>query len=151
NGAIRWIKTSGTGNTGWRVEYGDTGWRRLAPLGEYFTGEGDILFRRINNNVTMKFVDVGVDTQGKSLIYLLELGCMPVECRAEYRDRTSFWVSNVSAKPNYLITIAQGSRIRYQATTAPGSPTGPGNQSMRGQGTWITDQPWPSTSPGTPA
>lgn len=25
-GAIRWIKTSGTGTTGWAVEYGDTGW-----------------------------------------------------------------------------------------------------------------------------
>ena len=28
-GAIRWIKTSGTGNTGWVVEYGDTGWRDI--------------------------------------------------------------------------------------------------------------------------
>lgn len=29
NGAIRWVKTSGTGNTGWAVEYGDTGWRNI--------------------------------------------------------------------------------------------------------------------------
>ena len=151
NGAIRWIKVSGTGNTGWRVEYGDTGWRRLEPLGEYFTGEGDVLFRRINNNVTMKFVDVGVDTQGKSLIYLSEPGYIPAEFRGEYGDRTSFWVSNVIANPNYLITIAQGSRIRYQYTTTPGSHPGTGNQAMRGQGMWVTDQPWPSTLPGTPA
>ena len=151
NGAIRWIKASGTGTAGWRVEYGDTGWRRLAPLGEYFTGEGDILFRRINNNVTVKFVDVGVDTQGKQLVYLSEPGYIPAEFRGAYEDRTSFWVSNASANPNYLLTIAQGSRIRYQTTTAPGSHPGTGNQAMRGQGMWITDQPWPSTLPGTPA
>lgn len=151
NGAIRWVKTSGAGNTGWRVEYGDTGWRRLEPLGEYFTGEGDILFRRINNNVTIKFVDVGVDAQGNSLIYLSEPGYIPAGFRGEYGDRTSFWVSNVIANPNYLITIAQGSRIRYQYTTDPGSHPGTGNQALRGQGTWITDQPWPSTLPGTPA
>src|SRR5699024_1181871 len=29
NGAIRWIKSSGAGNTGWMVEYGYTGWRNL--------------------------------------------------------------------------------------------------------------------------
>lgn len=27
NGAILWVKASGTGNTGWKVVYGDTGWR----------------------------------------------------------------------------------------------------------------------------
>lgn len=26
-GAVKWIKASGTGSTGWRVLYGDTGWR----------------------------------------------------------------------------------------------------------------------------
>ena len=29
NGAIEWIKTSGTGNTGWSVIYGDSGWRNV--------------------------------------------------------------------------------------------------------------------------
>lgn len=29
NGAIRWIKASGTGNTGWRVEYDDEAWRSI--------------------------------------------------------------------------------------------------------------------------
>ncbi len=31
NGAIRWIKKTGSGNTGWVVEYGDTGWRNITP------------------------------------------------------------------------------------------------------------------------
>jgi len=29
NGAIRWFKKTGSGNTGWIVIYGDTGWRSL--------------------------------------------------------------------------------------------------------------------------
>jgi len=28
-GAVEWIKVSGTGNSGWKVAYGDTGWRSL--------------------------------------------------------------------------------------------------------------------------
>src|SRR5699024_5199841 len=51
NGAIRWIKTSGTGNTGWKVEYGDTGWRSSDAD---FLATGSIMIRRINNNVYLK-------------------------------------------------------------------------------------------------
>lgn len=32
NGAVEWVKASGTGNTGWRVVYGDTGWRNIGSL-----------------------------------------------------------------------------------------------------------------------
>ena len=31
NGALKWIKRTGDGNTGWQVLTGDTGWRTL-PL-----------------------------------------------------------------------------------------------------------------------
>ena len=32
NGAIRWVKAQGSGSTGWRVVYGDTGWRNVESL-----------------------------------------------------------------------------------------------------------------------
>src|SRR5690349_4343990 len=32
NGAIKWIKVTGSGNTGWKVLYGDTGWRDIRSL-----------------------------------------------------------------------------------------------------------------------
>lgn len=150
NGAIRWIKTSGTGNTGWSVEYGDTGWRRLEPVGQYFTGEGDVLLRRRGSSVTIRFESVGVDAQGSALLYLTEPSYIPVGFRCSYSDRPSFWVSNSNANPNYLLTIAQGSRIRYQTSTSPASHPGTGYQAMRGQGTWVTDESWPSTLPGVP-
>ena len=150
-GSIRWIKTSGTGNTGWSVEYGDTGWRRLEPLGEYFTGDGHIVFRRIGSRVTIRFAGVGIDTGGKALVYITDVGFIPSGFRAEYADRPTFWISNNNANPNYLITIAQGSRIRYQGSSVTGSHPGTGNLVMRGQGSWVTDDPWPTSLPGTPA
>src|SRR5699024_9845752 len=48
NGAIRWIKTSGTSTSGWRVEYGDTGWRELVPINGWV---GVIYVRRLNDVV----------------------------------------------------------------------------------------------------
>ena len=45
NGAIRWIKTSGTGSTGWRVEYGDTGWRDYTDVPGGIKS-GQVLIRR---------------------------------------------------------------------------------------------------------
>ena len=54
NGAIRWIKTSGTGNTGWSVEYGDTGWRDITEfLRNGWTAE-TLRIRRQNNTVTLE-------------------------------------------------------------------------------------------------
>lgn len=53
NGALKWIKRTGTGNTGWQVFTGDTGWRTL-PL-EQKRGTARLQIRRINNQVIVKF------------------------------------------------------------------------------------------------
>ena len=53
NGALKWIKESGNGNTGWRVLIGDTGWRTLnitSKLGSSF-----VKIRRVNNLVLYQF------------------------------------------------------------------------------------------------
>lgn len=53
NGALKWIKEKGSGNTGWRVLIGDTGWRTLniaSKLGNSF-----VKIRRVNNLVTYRF------------------------------------------------------------------------------------------------
>lgn len=150
NGAIRWIKTSGTGNTGWRVEYGDTGWRAMAPVGENFEGTGTIQFRRTGAMVSVKFQDVGIKSTIGTYTYLTDAYYVPQGFRAGYSDRPTFWVSNNNANPNFSISIAQGSRIRYQSTTATGTNPGTGNQALQGQGHWRTDDPWPTSLPGTP-
>ena len=53
NGALKWIKESGDGNTGWKVLIGDTGWRTLNIVSKLNTASLQI--RRVNNAVTYNF------------------------------------------------------------------------------------------------
>lgn len=48
NGAVRWVKVSGEGTTGWHVEHGDTGWREIVPINGW---TGSIYVRRTNSTV----------------------------------------------------------------------------------------------------
>ena len=53
NGALKWIKTTNGGNTGWVVFTGDTGWRTLPLLNKRETAKVQV--RRINDEVIVKF------------------------------------------------------------------------------------------------
>ena len=53
NGALKWIKQAGSGNTGWKVLIGDTGWRTLKSVSR--VGNSFIKIRRVNNLVTYNF------------------------------------------------------------------------------------------------
>ena len=57
NGALKWIKQAGTGNTGWKVLIGDTGWRTLNSTSKLINGSktSTIKIRRVNNLVTYNF------------------------------------------------------------------------------------------------
>lgn len=53
NGALKWIKKSGTGNTGWEVLIGDTGWKILPSVSKL--GNSFVKVRRVNNVVSYQF------------------------------------------------------------------------------------------------
>jgi hypothetical protein len=53
NGALKWIKKSGTGNTGWDVLIGDTGWKILPSVSKL--GNSFVKVRRVNNVVSYQF------------------------------------------------------------------------------------------------
>lgn len=53
NGAIKWIKESGNGNTGWRGLIGDTGWRTLNSVSKL--GNSFVKIRRVNDLVLYQF------------------------------------------------------------------------------------------------
>lgn len=53
NDALKWIKESGNGNTGWKVLIGDTGWRTLDSVSKF--GNSFVKIRRVNNLVTYQF------------------------------------------------------------------------------------------------
>lgn len=53
NGALKWIKKSGTGNTGWEVLIGDTGWKIIPSVSKL--GNSFVKVRRVNNVVSYQF------------------------------------------------------------------------------------------------
>ena len=53
NGALKWIKKTGTGNTGWDVLIGDTGWKILPSVSKL--GGSFVKVRRVNNVVSYQF------------------------------------------------------------------------------------------------
>lgn len=53
NGALKWIKTTDSGNTGWKVFTGDTGWCTLPLINK--RGNARLQIRRINDEVIVKF------------------------------------------------------------------------------------------------
>ena len=53
NGALKWIKKSGTGNTGWEILIGDTGWKVLPSVSKL--GGSYVKIRRVNNVVSYQF------------------------------------------------------------------------------------------------
>ena len=53
NGALKWIKRTPSGNQGWAVLDGDTGWKNLNVLSKL--GNSYTQVRRVNNTVTYQF------------------------------------------------------------------------------------------------
>ena len=53
NGVLKWIKKTGTGNTGWEVLIGDTGWKVLQSVSKL--GGSYVKVRRVNNVVSYQF------------------------------------------------------------------------------------------------
>jgi hypothetical protein len=139
NGAIRWIKATGSGNTGWKVEYGDTGWRNLnatslsngwAYYVSYFR------MRRVNQDVHLgMYLDATSatsDTVGTSIIptgFRTTFQTIIAAPRGTGRDKTNL----VNMEPTILRVvnrIADGNAV-YIDTNYP------------------TNDTWPATLPGT--
>ena len=53
NGALKWIKKTGTGNIGWEVLIGDTGWRTLPAVSKL--GNSFVKVRRKNDTIFYQF------------------------------------------------------------------------------------------------
>lgn len=98
NGAIRWIKTSGTGNTGWVVEYGDTGWRDISELVELITLDidsgGHVRIRRTERLVEYSFKGVKAKQSGN--VYLAPQGFRAPEGENANAYQTGFFSTSTS-------------------------------------------------------
>ena len=131
NGAIRWIKTRGTGNTGWRVEYGDTGARSLSRP-EMFTGG---IFRVSRSGDYVQLV-IHAATLSSTLPAWQAFMTLP----PGFRTATSF---RAQAQDAYLDVIADG-RLAQISTNVPA-----GKIVSLGV-VYRTNDSWPTSLPGTP-
>ena len=136
NGAIRWIKSSGTGNTGWRVEYGDTGWRNLSSLLPA-TWTGEMAVARTGNRVTIIGSNIRPGETGNTHMLELPAGFRPA------RTTTGTGDEGGAYRPIYAFGYSPY-RLQIRSIAAVTSWV---NFSI----TYVTQDVWPATLPGTPA
>lgn len=139
NGAWRWVSTSTSGNS-WVVVYGDTGRRNVSA---YVVGlsSGNVYVRRVNNWVTVDADDAqwGNLTSGNPTIPLGGgFGPSPTYVGAMFAMGGSGGPTN----PGLSRIDKVGGSLRF-------SDAGK-NLWLRDTRTWSTQEPWPSTLPGTP-
>lgn len=133
NGAWRWLKTSGTGNTGWYYIVGDTGWRNLASIAVN-SWIGRMRLRRIGSTCSL-YLDF---VRGGTAVEVLTLtdGFRPHE-----NIKTNILGGGV------LQTIyLSATGVLTKQNTAHSGPTNGGEV-----WSWLTNDAWPTTLPGTPA
>ena len=128
-GAIRWIKASGTGNTGWRVEYGDTGVRNVAAgllTGNGYTSVTSLTLRRVADTVTLYAVTLsrsGGTGSGDLAFYTLPSGFRPPDIIYQ-RSAVNNLLGFVLTTGDCLIRNPQtGEGLTWSWSTAQAWPT----------------------------
>jgi hypothetical protein len=137
NGAIRWIKATGSGNTGWRVEYGDTGWREIGSvLLNGFTATS-VKIRRFGDQVSITIFALDGSSSTGTTLYTL-----PTGFASDSRIRQT-WMGQLSSDqtPNAAIT--------YFSNTISLGTSRTLITSGRGTIDYLTTDTWPATLPGT--
>lgn len=138
NGAWRWLKTSGAGNTGWEVTTADTGLRDISTLA---TGASSSAFtvRRLGNTVFLNGRGVLTVSGYGALLLTLPSGFQP---GLSGMDNDHFWWEAYGTFKTAFIENTGAFKLGN-------SPTLSAAVSVRTS--FATKQAWPTTLPGTPA
>ena len=157
NGALKWIKKSGTGNTGWEVLIGDTGWKIIPSVSKL--GNSFVKIRRVNNVVSYQFGGLswgwfgivrrggaGYVLQGSDRernCYIIQNGGIPIGYRAEasligniYNDK------GVSYGTWYLGGNGDYNQLRFQFTDPVPTDRDIGDIRISSI-SYLTNEPWP--------
>lgn len=163
--AYRVNETAGRTVTAWdylnnreQLIYGDTGWRNInVSSAASVTGTirdpekpGTLRLRREGRTVTARISDVGLAAGGSQGV-LFSAGDIPQGFRASsdgpfvnLRDLTMGYAT-------YHTAYASASSIRWMSfwTGSTLSQSRPVGGAASGEFSWITDDPWPTSLPGT--
>lgn len=165
NGALKWIKESGNGNTGWRVLIGDTGWRTLNSASILTNGsqKSFIKIRRVNNLVSYNFGGlqygwfgiirrngpgfVGHGSTGPRGVKVVTPGNIPQGFRSE--SSLIGGIYSDSGKPYGIWYLGGKSDSNFiQFTFNEEIPTNKDIGDIRVSAvSYITDEDWPTTLP----
>lgn len=157
NGALKWIKKTGTGNTGWEVLIGDTGWKIIPSVSKL--GNSFVKIRRVNNVVSYQFGGLswgwfgivrrggaGYVLQGSDRernCYIIQNGGIPIGYRAEasligniYNDK------GVPYGTWYLGGNGDYNQLRFQFTDPVPTDRDIGDIRISSI-SYLTSDPWP--------
>lgn len=159
NGALKWIKRTPSGNQGWAVLDGDTGWKALNVSSKL--GNSYVKVRRVNDNVYVQFGGLqwgwfGIVRRGglgfvahpgnrEKKCFILTNGQMPYG----YRTATSligpiYNDDGVSYGTWYLGGYGDANHLRFQFLDP--IPTDKDIGDIRVSNiSYVTDDPWPTT------
>ena len=161
SGALKWIKRQGSGNQGWEVLTGDTGWRTLNIKSKL--GNSYLKVRRKNDVVTYKFGGlswgwfgvirrggVGYEAQGSDKernCYILGLGGVPIGFRSE--SSLIGGIYNDKGTPYgtwYLGGYGDSNMLRFQFTDPVPTDRDIGDIRVSSI-SYLTSEAWPVTLP----
>ncbi len=165
NGALKWIKDNGSGNTGWKVLIGDTGWITLASSSKLTNGSRTsfIKIRRVNNLVSYNFGGlqygwfgiirrngpgfVGHGSTGPRGVKVLTPGNIPQGFRSE--SSLIGGIYSDSGKPYGIWYLGGKSDSNFiQFSFNEDIPTDRDIGDIRVSAvSYITDEPWPTKLP----
>lgn len=158
NGALKWIKRTNSGNQGWAVLDGDTGWKNLNILSKL--GNSYLQVRRVNNTVTYQFgglqwgwfgivrrsnpAFVGHPGNREKKCFLIANGGIPWG----YRSAGSMigQIFNDDGIPYgtwYLGGVTDANHLRFQFTDPVPTDRDIGDIRVS-KISYITDDPWPT-------
>ena len=143
NGAVIWVKASGTGKTGWVVQYGDTGWRQITPLN---VTSGTVAIRRFGSTVLYRVSSIVVAAGSGNVALHDNTARLPPGFQGHVDSDTDFRLRPLSAVTPIHV-VALWSRHALSLLSPSTRPTGPLIGTLR----WETDDPWPTTLPGNPS
>lgn len=141
NGAVRWIKASGTGTTGWRVAWGDTGWRAITLDSGWTNLNGSITrLRRFGNQVEIR-TGFLANSVAKTPFGWITFYTLPLGFYAGNGGPETAWRN---AAPGDLAMHVEGDKCALLGTF-------PNVNDVNCWGTfsWLTTDNWPSSLPGT--
>lgn len=161
NGALKWIKRSGTDNQGWEVLTGDTGWRTLTIVSKL--GNSYLKVRRKNDIVMYQFGGLswgwfGIVRRGgagyqvqpsdrERNCYILGLNGVPVGFRSEFSLIGGIY--NDKGVPYgtwYLGGVGDSNMLRFQFTDPVPTDRDIGDIRVSSI-SYLTSEPWPTRLP----